>query len=384
MALLRPDSKPRLIFISNIAAPYQVKYCSVLQEYYDAQFWFYEKASGKRPYWWDIPLGNNCSILNFTLFRSMGWYFSPFLPLKLRKNRPDILILGGFLIPSNILSFLWAKLKRVNVFIMSETLRKKDSTTGHLQLRNRGFKNKLITTLFKSCTGIISTNQEAYDQFSAIKVFAKKTILLEYPNDIDSYFHHEYREPKHHCKLLFANRLIDTYNPIFALNVLAKLQSLRTDISFHLLMNSEGAMKEECSEYVTSNNIRNVSFIDSVDSWENLPLVYQKTDILILPAKFSNGNFTIIEAMASGMGIVISNNILGTGKYITNGVNGFALSLDCDLHAEAVLQYITNNLLFAEHAVINRSIANTFTMSVLAKKYYLSVDGCLNNQEILY
>ena len=374
-----PNSKPRLIFISNIAAPYHVKYCSVIQKYYDAQFWFYEKASGKRPYWWDIPLDGNCAILKYTLFRRMGWYYSPFLPLKLQKDRPDILILGGFLIPSNILSFLWAKLNRVKVFVMSETLRKKDSTTGHLQLRNKGFKNKFITTLFKSCTGIIATNQEAYDQFSTIEAFAKKTILLEYPNDIDGYFHHEYRKPKHHCKLLFANRLIDTYNPIFALKVLAKLQSLSTDICFNLLMNSDGPMKEECSEYVASNNIRNVSFIDSVDSWENLPLVYQETDILILPAKFSNGNFTIIEAMASGMGIVISDNILGTGKYITNGINGFALSLDCDLYSEAILQYTANIQLFTEHAIINRFIAKNFTMSALAKKYYLTINEILKN-----
>ena len=380
---MRPNSKPSLIFISNIATPYHVKYCSVLQKYYEAQFWFYEKASSKRPHWWDIPLDDNCTILKFTLFRRMGCYFSPFLPLKLQKYRPDILILGGFLIPSNILSFLWAKLNRVSVFIMSETLREKDSITGQLQLRNRGYKNKLITTLFKSCTGIIATNQEAYNQFSAMEVFANRTILLEYPNDIDSYFHHEYREPKHQCKLLFANRLIDTYNPIFALKVLSQLQSLSTDIRFHLLMNSEGAMKEECSEFVTSNSIRNVSFIDSVNSWEKLPLVYKETDILILPAKFSNGNFTIIEAMASGMGIVISDGILGTGKYITNGVNGFALPLDRTLFVEAILQYATNNLLFTEHAIINRAIADNFTMSALAKKYYLTMNEILKNQEIL-
>ena len=37
---------------------------------------------------------------------------------------------------------------------------------------------------------------------------------------------------------------------------------------------------------------------DGGNSWNDLHKVYKQCDILLFPAKFSNGNFTIIEAMA--------------------------------------------------------------------------------------
>jgi glycosyltransferase involved in cell wall biosynthesis len=47
-----------------------------------------------------------------------------------------------------------------------------------------------------------------------------------------------------------------------------------------------------------------VCFLDQVNSWEEMHLIYKESDIMIFPALFSNGNYTILEAMASGMGLV--------------------------------------------------------------------------------
>ncbi|MEK6405913.1 MAG: hypothetical protein AABN34_03005 [Acidobacteriota bacterium] len=47
--------------------------------------------------------------------------------------------------------------------------------------------------------------------------------------------------------------------------------------------------------------------------------IYARCDILILPANFSNGNFTILEAMASGMGVVVGDRVLGIGKMVEDG-----------------------------------------------------------------
>jgi glycosyltransferase involved in cell wall biosynthesis len=44
--------------------------------------------------------------------------------------------------------------------------------------------------------------------------------------------------------------------------------------------------------------------------------VYARCDIPILPANFSNGKFTILEAMASGLGVVVSDHVLGIGKMV--------------------------------------------------------------------
>ena len=52
----------KLLYISHIAVPTQIKLCYALQKYYDTQFWFYD-AQGNRPTWWQLPLGDKCKVL---------------------------------------------------------------------------------------------------------------------------------------------------------------------------------------------------------------------------------------------------------------------------------------------------------------------------------
>lgn len=86
--------KKKLAFISNIASPYQVKFCYALQQYFDAEFWFYEYVGSERPQWWKIPLGDKCKIMKLSgKFPKVGYYsFGVFIDL-IRFN-PDIILLG--------------------------------------------------------------------------------------------------------------------------------------------------------------------------------------------------------------------------------------------------------------------------------------------------
>lgn len=55
--------KPKYLFISNMASPYQIKFCDALQTYFNAEFWFYVRREDHRPSWWEIDLGDNCKII---------------------------------------------------------------------------------------------------------------------------------------------------------------------------------------------------------------------------------------------------------------------------------------------------------------------------------
>ena len=77
--------KKKYLFISNMASPYQVKFCYSLQEYFDAEFWFYEHIDETRPDWWKIPLGDKCKIMKasgkFPNTLRVGYYYMLFLVL---------------------------------------------------------------------------------------------------------------------------------------------------------------------------------------------------------------------------------------------------------------------------------------------------------------
>ena len=120
--------KQRYVFVSNMAAPYQVKFCYALQEYFDAEFWFYVQRENDRPVWWEIPLGEKCKVLSdgrlFKKYRNLPnlGYYSFSLIKEIIKYKPDIVLLGGFMI-WHFLIMLIAKLMGSKVAIMSESVR---------------------------------------------------------------------------------------------------------------------------------------------------------------------------------------------------------------------------------------------------------------------
>lgn len=95
--------------------------------------------------------------------------------------------------------------------------------------------------------------------------------------------------------------------------------------------------------------------------------MYARCDILILPASFSNGNFTILEAMASGMGVVISNRVLGIGKIVEDGKNGFNCEPTTEAFLNRIERYIQQPELFRVHAEINRPLVEPLSARGTAK-----------------
>src|SRR5437868_12999634 len=117
------------------------------------------------------------------------------------------------------------------------------------------------------------------------------------------------------CSYLVAIRMISSYNPIDAIAIFATV--LQRQPRSRLLMNAAGELRDECRQRIADLGIGDsVDFLTDIRAWSDLPKAYADSDILILPAFFSNGNFTILEAMASGMGVVISDRIRGDRKMI--------------------------------------------------------------------
>src|SRR6218665_742421 len=112
-----------LVFISNIPAPYQLKFCKALQQYYKAEFWFYDRVDARRASWWQTSLDDTCKILPHVHFKASGRYFTSSLTKWLQDAQPDYVLLGGFSIPSNYIAYRWAKRNKKKVIVLSEISR---------------------------------------------------------------------------------------------------------------------------------------------------------------------------------------------------------------------------------------------------------------------
>ena len=350
----------KLVFISNIAAPYQIKLCYGLQPYFDTEFWFYDRL-GDRPEFWKIPLGEKCRIIKNVIFKKKARYFTLEIIKMLNNFQPDIVMLGGFTIPSNYIAYLWAVSNKKIIF----TERSRDKCG---KLRKGGFVWELIRSLYRKIDLIMVSDQDIVPQFRDDFKFGNKVVAAQYPSDIDSYFLHNLRGKKELYSFLFPNRLIEIYNPLGAIKIFSKI--CLTYPNSKLFLNNEGELKNKCKSLINELDIENnVFFLDSINNWNDLHLVYKDCDILLFPAEFSNGNFTILESMASGLGIVISENILGVGELIENGKNGFRCVHVEENYIDSVLKYIKNPELFIKHAELNRNIVRKYSILKTADLY---------------
>ena len=366
--------KKRYAFISNMAAPYQVKLCYALQKYFDAEFWFYEYIDESRPAWWKIPLGDKCKVMKFSGKIPKRGYYSFGVFYDLIRFKPDIILLGGFM-KWNWIIFRVAKLLHAKVIVMSEPLRyvsNDDNKSNNLMNReNSNKKIKLLKKLFNGVDLYLGMGEVASKQFIEEFGFEKdKVKCASYPQDIEEYYKHPLRQRKENgnYKLLFANRLVERYQPVFALKVFQEIS--RKYPNLEMYMNNEGSQKKECLEFIESNKIKNVYFLDGINSWNDMHLIYKSCDILILPATYSNGNGTIIEARASGMGIVISNRINHIERHSIDGKNCFICDLDIKQFTNAIENYINNPELFTSHGELSRKMVEYRKNESTAKLYY--------------
>lgn len=348
------NQRKKLVFISSIAAPHQVRFCNALQIYFDARFYFYEQPDRTRGSFWQVDLGEHCKVLERVLFPKSGPFAERYLALgltnELERFDPDIVMLGGFSIPSNYLAYRWARRKGRKTIVFTERSRNDSGV-----LRKRGLAWRLHRWLYRDVDMVMVSADDAVMQFRDEFGFGDKVVAGRYAADLDAYFEHRLREAKPAYTYLFANRMTEIYNPIGAIEIFAAV--LAKHPGSRLVMNAAGELGEQCRARIAELGIDDaIEFLTNIKSWNELNTVYARCDILILPASFSNGNFTILEAMASGMGVVVSDRVLGIGKMVEDEKNGF----NCEPTKEAFLnrieRYIQQPELFKAHAGINRPL----------------------------
>lgn len=365
----------KFVFISNMAAPYQVKFCYSLQKYFNTEFWFYVRREFDRPKWWEIPLGDKCKVMKLSNKVPVMGYFSLGVFYDLVRFNPNIIMLGGFM-KYHLLLLKIAKLLNKKVIIMSEPIRynlgNENSKSAELMTRkNSPKKVKAARKLFDGADLYLGMGDVAARQFVEEFGFPEEKVDTGiYPLDIEGYFEHPPRNKRKGdpIRILFGNRLIDRYQPLFMLEVFEKLSSKHPNLE--LVMNSDGPLKEACVSFIKEKQLKNVSFLDQITSWNEMHLIYKDSDILVLPATYSNGNGTIFEAMASGMGVVISNQINHMEKYAVDGENCFIRDLNVDDFVQSLETYIQNPEIIDVHGKLGRELVTSEKNESLARDYY--------------
>lgn len=356
-------NKKRLLFINNMAAPYQVKFCYALQDYFDAEMWFYTHLEANRPKWWAMPLGDKCKVLEGSRFIPVLNYSNPNLLDKVKQFRPDIIIAGGFFFPSQYRVKNWALKNGIKYIALGERISYEGYNGFSIQVKNA--VKKLAARLYSDIDLFLAMGEKPMQQMINELGFSESKVALgRYPQDIDANLKHELRETTQAPVIIFPNRMDSSYNPLFALKVFGEFS--RKYPKSRLLINEMGELKRECVEFIEQHGLNEkITFLEGIKAWDDLPGIYKQADIALFTATDSNGPNTLIECMASGTGVVMSNRIFNTEKYCHHGENCFINPLKLSDFVASLEKYVLEKGLLKKHGglgkknVAERSTANT-------------------------
>lgn len=360
--------KKRLLFINNMAAPYQVKFCYALQEYFEAEMWFYTHLEANRPKWWAIPLGDKCRVLEGSRFIPVLNYSNPNLLSEVKKYRPDVILAGGFFFPSQYRVKNWAIKNNVKYIALGERI-SFQGYSGVWQLLKKWIK-KISIRLYRNIDLFLAMGEKPFKQITEEFGFPKeKVVLARYPQDIDTNLNHKLRIAKSNPKIIFPNRLDKSYNPLFALEVFRLFNKEYPESK--LVMNALGELKTECEKFIKANELNHsINFLENIQAWDDLPRIYEQADIALFSATDSNGPNALIECMASGIGVVLSDKISNTGEYAYHEKNCFISSLSIDKFVDYLVRYVSEKDLLAKHGALAREAVKGRSTKETAKLYY--------------
>jgi glycosyltransferase involved in cell wall biosynthesis len=144
-------------------------------------------------------------------------------------------------------------------------------------------------------------------------------------------------------------------------------------INYELKIVGTGPIENELKSYVTSNKIRNVTFVGFKKGME-LQQIVSSSRAVIIPSKwYENCSYSGMEAMSYGKPLIVSNKG-GLPEFVDNGKNGFVFSNQKELKSDLLQMIQLSNSEYKKMSQCSVSMAVTMFN---ANDYYKGLVGLI-------
>lgn len=320
----------KLLYITNIPAPYRQKRYNLMQEIFpkngiEFETLYMAKIEPNRN--WIIP--SESFRYNFTIFKGIHpvignffCHFNPGLLIRLLKKDYDIAIVGGMASPSHWLAPFFIPKKVIKVMSVESNL--------FSTVRKKGIGSKIKKLLLNKMDAyqVTGTPQMDYINFFLQQVSKKKFIKL--PNLIDEEVFRDtvtslrksqqklresYGVDERTQMWVLPARLIPIKGIIPFINLLKGIKNIR------LFILGNGELENEIIDLISKEKL-SVSLTGFIQQ-DDVVKYYAAADLFILPSMKDPSPLSVIEACASGLPLLVSSRI-GNLEDVLDGVkNGW-------------------------------------------------------------
>lgn len=237
----------------------------------------------------------------------------------LNKEDPKVIFVTGWSRTADIIAICWAAYKCKPLVIMSDS--------NEMDFQRWSITEWIKRRLITCASGGLCAGKQSFNYLCKLGV--DKSKIFGFYNVVDNnHFSHDPIIFNVHNKFLIVSRLVEKKNIKFFLNAYVDYvgESLACGLQpWQLSIVGNGPLLKELVEYVEAAGITDsVQFLGE-KSYDELPVCYQESDILILPSKIEQWGLVVNEAMAAGLPVIVSSRVGAASDLVIDGENGFIL-----------------------------------------------------------
>ncbi len=315
----------KVAIVHNTIAPYRHPLFERLSETVDLTVYYCSMKHTSRN--WDLWPRNydyRYKILPRIAIRELS--LNPSIVKELALNRPHVLVLGGYVDPTMWLAFAVGVFLKIPVIHWTEGTKEPRSILGAIT-------RPLRMLFLKKSNAVIVPGRLSRGYVISLGANAEKVFIA--PNTIDNQLFvntsQKYRSSKRKLKaelgfenkvvILFVGQLIKRKGVEYLLHAYAKLKRELDDVA--LVLMGSGPLLSHLKNLAVFLKLKDIKFVQSGLSLEELIKLYSTADIFLLPTLEDIWGFVINEAMACGLPVVATRASQAAQEMIRSGENGY-------------------------------------------------------------
>lgn len=310
-----------------------------------------------------VPIGEKRDSLHHQTHQNLLLYLARAFTLshQLRKQQPYDLVHAFFTVPAGFVAYTH---RQHTPYIVS--LRGSDVPGYNEQYKFiYAFGKPIFTTVWKHAAAVIA-NSEQLAQLARYTM--PRLAVPVITNGIDTqHFSPAYTEPstKDGFRLLCVARLTERKNIHLLLQSLAALRNQYSTIQLDIV--GDGSQSSELLQLTEHLRLtQRVRFL-GVKHYDELPELYRTAHLFVLPSKNEGMSNTAMEAMASGLPLILTDT--GGGKQLASG-NGILIPSNNQVAlTDAIKQLVCNEQLRHVFRRASRNKALQYNWKVSAQQY---------------